>query len=61
MMKNKKYIALSFVLVFLVSISLPSCNPHRRGNTASQIGAGGGRKYHRTPASAKRRRTSKYN
>lgn len=60
MIKNKKNIVLSLVLVFLGSFLLPSCSPHRRGNTASQIGAGSGRKYHRTPASAKRKRISKY-
>ena len=58
---NKKYILLSFGVLFIFSISLPSCNPHRAGSSASQIGAGGGRKYHKTPASAKRKRIKKYN
>tara|TARA_R110001592_G_scaffold156341_2_gene386750 strand:- start:6663 stop:6848 length:186 start_codon:yes stop_codon:yes gene_type:complete len=60
MIRNKKYILLSFVVAFIFSISLPSCNPHRAGSSAKQIGAGGGKKHHRTPASAKRKRISKY-
>ncbi|MCB9365172.1 MAG: hypothetical protein H6587_11430 [Flavobacteriales bacterium] len=58
---NKEYILLACGVLFIFSISLPSCNPHRAGSTASQIGAGGGKKYHRTPASAKRKRIKKYN
>jgi hypothetical protein len=61
MIKNRKYILLSFAVAFVFSISLPSCNPHRAGSSASQIGAGGGGKYHKKPASAKRKRVSKYN
>ena len=60
MITKRKNIALSLVLVFLISFSLPSCNPHRAGSSAKQIGAGGGKKHHRTPASAKRKRISKY-
>lgn len=60
MIKARKLITLSTICLFLMSLTYTSCNPHRRGHTASQIGAGGGMKYHRTPASAKRKRNHKY-
>ncbi|MGE0560771.1 MAG: hypothetical protein AB7O47_03060 [Flavobacteriales bacterium] len=57
-MRNKLIYGL--IIFFMISLVSFSCNPHRRGHTASQIGAGGSIKKHRTPASAKRKRIVKY-
>ncbi len=50
------------VLIFSVLLSSAnvSCDPHRRGHTAKQIGAGSGMKKHRTPASGKIKQRSHY-
>ncbi len=59
-MKKKTQIITIFTFcVFFFSI-LVSCNPHRRGHVAGQIGSGGSAKKHRTPASAKIKRNSRY-
>ncbi len=59
----KKYSVLLFLLLPLLaffSISVSSCNPYRSGPTAKQIGASSGKKYHTSPASAKRRGKRNY-
>lgn len=48
------------IISFLISIVSFSCNPHRRGATAGQIGAKTSQKYHRKTASAKKKRVVKY-
>ena len=60
MIKTRKIIVISTICLFLFPMFFTSCNPHRRGATAKQIGAGGGRKHHKSPASAKRKRIHKY-
>ncbi len=63
MKKLKTYIIVICFIVPLLVLFLPaatSCNPHRKGATAKQIGASGGKKYHTKTASAKRRRKKKY-
>jgi len=60
MIKTRKIISLVTICLFLFSLTYTSCSPHRRGHTARQIGAGGKAKHHRTPASAKRKRSHKY-
>lgn len=59
-MKKTTQIITIFTLCVFVFSFVVSCNPHRRGNTASQIGSGGSFKKHRTPASAKVKRNSRY-
>ncbi|OFY95712.1 MAG: hypothetical protein A3K10_18075 [Bacteroidetes bacterium RIFCSPLOWO2_12_FULL_31_6] len=56
--KNKIIAGLIFSILF--SMLTFSCNPHRRGATASQIGAGSGQKFHKKSATAKRKKTIKY-
>lgn len=56
--KNKIIGALIFSILF--SMISFSCNPHRRGATAGQIGAGSGQKFHKQSATAKRKKTIKY-
>lgn len=61
MMSNKNKVIAGLIFSILMStLTFSSCDPHRRGNTASQVGAGSGMKYHRTPASAKRKYKSRY-
>lgn len=59
MKKTTQIITIFTFCVFAFSF-LVSCNPHRRGHTAGQIGSGGSFKKHRTPASAKVKRNSRY-
>ena len=56
--KNKVIVALIFS-IFLSMVTF-SCNPHRRGATAGQIGASSGQKFHKKSATAKRKKTIKY-
>lgn len=59
-MTAKNKLIYGLITSFLISLFSFSCNPHRPGATAGQIGAGSGKKYHRQPASAKRKRVVKY-
>jgi hypothetical protein len=61
MMTNKNKVIAGLIFSILLSMfSFSSCDPHRRGYTASQIGAKSGSKQHRTPATAKRKYKSRY-
>lgn len=59
-MTARNKLIFGLIISFMISLVSFSCNPHRRGHTASQIGAGGGMKKHRTPATAKRKKIVKY-
>lgn len=59
-MSYKNKIIYTIIISFLVGMVSFSCDPHRRGHTASQVGAGSGQKYHKAPASAKRKYKSRY-
>ena len=56
--KNKIIGGLIFSILF--STLIFSCDPHRRGATAGQIGASSGQKFHKKSASAKVKRRVKY-
>lgn len=58
-MVRKDKLIFALIIVFILSISF-SCNPQRRGRTASQIGAGSGMKFHKKTATAKRKKIVKY-
>lgn len=60
MISNRNKVIGSLVFSIFLSTVTFSCNPHRRGATASQIGASSGQKFHKKPASAKRKKTIKY-
>lgn len=59
-MANKDKLIYGVIIVFMISLVSFSCNPHRRGATAGQIGAKSGQKHHRKSASAKVKRSIKY-
>ena len=59
-MGKKDKIIYGIVIMFMVTLINFSCNPHRRGHTAKQIGAGSGMKFHKRPASAKVKKRVKY-
>lgn len=60
----KKYqiilILLAPFLLFLMASTTQSCNPHRRGYTAKQVGASNSKRYHTRPASSKGMRKKNY-
>lgn len=59
-MTTRNKLIYGIIVSFLISMFSFSCNPHRPGATAGQIGASSGKKFHRKPASAKRKRVVKY-
>ncbi|MCC7331878.1 MAG: hypothetical protein IT232_04635 [Flavobacteriales bacterium] len=60
--KNSTFFVLVLFVIWgaLSLITTSSCAPQRRGHTVGQMGGGGKGKFHRTPASAKVKRMSKY-
>lgn len=59
-MTARNKLIFGLITSFMISMISFSCNPHRAGHTAGQIGATGKVKKHRAPATAKRKRTVKY-
>jgi hypothetical protein len=59
-MSSKHKIIFGLIFSILFSMLSFSCDPHRRGSTAGQIGAKSGGKQHRTPAHAKIKKRSRY-
>ncbi|PJA07214.1 MAG: hypothetical protein COX70_07765 [Flavobacteriales bacterium CG_4_10_14_0_2_um_filter_32_8] len=57
---KKYHLILLTPLLFLFTISVSSCDPHRSGAVVKQGGAPRSVKYHSKPASAKRVRKNKY-
>ena len=59
-MAKKDKLIYGIIIVFMISLVSFSCNPHRRGPTAGQIGAKSSQKYHRKSATAKVKQRVKY-
>lgn len=59
-MTTKNKLLFGLIIFFMISLFSFSCDPHRRGATAGQIGASSGQKFHKKSASAKVKRRVKY-